>query len=184
MRKHRRLKGGGTTFTCSSRSTYSIREEEQSNQDVASCIDIEEDHLGEIEDQLTLTRHLPHQVDVDLIEPLPNEADDDANLHDTTFYHPGIQDPDFQMLPVMPEEAEYCDIIGGCSSNGHCFERSSISDSIGQLPTGSHLQEARIGSAFFTPRNNLCQLRSQLGQEGGVGSTTVGTLNRRNLKFL
>lgn len=54
---HRRLKGG-TTFTCSSRSTYSfnndinemLAEEESDEGDVASRIDIEEDQLGEIED--------------------------------------------------------------------------------------------------------------------------------------
>ena len=65
LKKHRGRKG---TFTCSSRSTYSINndinemlEEEDSDcgdndmeeDGVASqCLDIEEDHLGEIEEEL------------------------------------------------------------------------------------------------------------------------------------
>ena len=54
-RKHRQRKG--TTFTCSSRSTYSFNndineEDEEPEDDVVSRVDIEEDHLGEIEDQL------------------------------------------------------------------------------------------------------------------------------------
>ena len=59
LRKHRRFKGG-TTFTCSSRSTYSFNndinemlDEEDSNydeEDLVSRLDIEEDHIGEIEE--------------------------------------------------------------------------------------------------------------------------------------
>jgi len=42
--------------------------------------------------------------------------------------------------------------------------------------------EARIGSAFFTPRNNLVQLRNQIDNE--ESHTPISTLNYRNLKFL
>ena len=55
LRKHRRK--GGTTFTCSSRSTYSFNndinemldeEDSEREDDLVSCLDIEEeDHLGE-----------------------------------------------------------------------------------------------------------------------------------------
>ena len=61
------------------------------------------------------------------------------------------------MLPVMPDEAEYLSLIGSSFVGGHCpYEQSSISDSVGQLPRGSAQLETRIGSAFFTPHNNLC----------------------------
>jgi len=61
QRKHRRLKGG-TNFTCSSRSAYSVNNdinemlaEEDSDYeevDMVSRLDIEEDLMGEIQEQL------------------------------------------------------------------------------------------------------------------------------------
>lgn len=51
--------------------------------------------------------------------------------NETTFYNQGhlsLVEPEFQILPVMPEEAEYLNLIG----SGHCpYEQSSISDSVG-----------------------------------------------------
>ena len=62
-------------------------------------------------------------------------------------------------LGLCTEAADFMNMAESASNAGHyCFDQSSISDSVGNLASGSHCLDARVGSAFFTPRNNLCQL--------------------------
>ena len=82
------------------------------------------------------------------------EEDDDilAAPVETTFYP----------LPAdIDDDALYLNNVeSNSNAGGLTYDQSSISDSIGQFVSRNHFCEARVGSAFFTPTNNLCQVQS------------------------
>ena len=125
--------------------------------EVASqCLDIEEDHMGEIEEQLLHTPQALHHH--------RQACDDDDGLPPTMMMLDGMaavdDDPPTFCYPSMMQDDEvYFNLQNAEHSSvgtGLCYDQSSISDSIGQFTSRQTCEAARMGSAFFTPRNNLC----------------------------
>jgi len=171
LRKYR--KG---TFTCSSRSTYSFREEIDvlSEQD----LEAEEDSDGDTKmDDINVVEHegfCPSIVDG--TDKCSEEGDE--NL---------IQDGEFSEasnLDCEHENACFDSEIPWSSS----FSQSERCNKVSDLPLST-----RMSSSFFNERNNLKHKQSLIlnsidniscvGNEETRGCKMVGTLSSQNLKF-
>ena len=162
MRKYRR-----GTFTCSSKSTYSFNKDidemseeqdqdsEQGEDDLASKTGAEED-IGDV---------------YDLDEPVDGEHDIDPALatdRDRDFY--------LQLAPV-DEYDGHDSCHSGTLHPNHELE-SLTSDGCNFKPLQ---HDGRLVSAFFCPTNNLRQITNMRAKKSSL--KTVGTLNRKNLRF-
>jgi hypothetical protein len=100
-------------------------EESEIEDDIASRLDIEEDHIGEIEEQLIQSQH-SHGTDLDPV--------DQMLLRNETTFEPIVYG-DF-CPEQMDETVLNSHFESFSNAGGLCYDQSSISDRIDQMASG------------------------------------------------